>query len=559
MKRPIRIIRNVGIALAGFIVLVIIAGVIVSKIARRKFDAALASSGIRISSLHVNLLAQSINIKDLEWIDPTDSSSIHPHRVKIGSIYAGGLSVFKLIRDKEIKISRVDLVNGIVEYNRAIQPKKDSTKGSPVNIRGITIDQLVLNNVGIEIFQDSLQEMSANVNLTLDDIKLSDIARSSDPEAYAIGSFVAQISNVRLNTKESMYSLRVAKLELNSPNKEITVDSIVMLPKYSKYKFSRKAGKQVDRFVLQLPKLAIKGFNFGDVKDSLFTASLVEIHNADLQVYRDKRLPFIKNHNMPLPVAMIRALPFGAAIDTIKIIDTKIVYEEFPEQGYETGHIVFEKLNASLDHISNRDFYTNYEQATLAVTSKVMGNGMIKARFSLPYSKAQIYNAKGTITNLSLRQLNPILESLAFISVQEGRLNQLDFDFDYNDISSNGKLLINYENLKLKGLNREKNPEKNDLKTWVLNVFLKKDKNEDVSLEKRIGKIDYQRDRRKAIFNIWVKSLFSGIKSSVIDTPAKKDLEQTPKERRDSLRKAEKDSRRKMRKDKPEAKKEKIV
>ncbi|MEO5978493.1 MAG: DUF748 domain-containing protein [Chryseolinea sp.] len=555
MKRPLRILRIIAIILGSFILLAIIAGVVVSKIARKKFDIALAKSGIHISSLSVNLLTRSINIKNLEWSDPADSASARPHYAKLNSIYVGGISVFKLIRDREISVSELILETGVLEYNKAIHAKKDSAGNKSLKIKGITIDQLVIKDISLNIFEDSLKETSATLNITLDGINLADIGRSSDPKAYTMGSFIAKISNVSMNTRESMYSLKVAKVMFNSPDKAITVDSIVLLPKYSKYKFSRKIGKQVDRFVLRLPQLLIKGFNFDDLKDSLFTASLVEIKNADLQVYRDKRLPFIKNHNMPLPVAMIRELSFGVAVDTIKIIDAKIVYEEFPERGYDTGHLIFEKLNASLDHISNRDFYSSYEQATLAVTSRVMGSGVIKARFTLPYSKAQIYNAKGTITNLSLHRLNPMLESLAFISVEEGRLNQLDFDFDYNDISSNGKLLINYENLKLKGLNREKNPEKNDLKTWILNVFLKKDKDSDVSLEKRIGKIEYERDRRKAIFNVWVKSLFSGIKSSVIDTPAKKDLGQTPNERRDSLRKVEK----KVNKDRRQVKREKVV
>ncbi|MBA4056258.1 MAG: hypothetical protein C0490_16200, partial [Marivirga sp.] len=238
--------------------------------------------------------------------------------------------------------------------------------------------------------------------------------------------------------------------------------------------------------------------------------------------YRDKRLPFIKEHNTPLPIAMIRSFPFEMAIDSIRINDAKITYEEFPEKGFHTGQISFEHLNAAIDHVSNRDHYPNYEQSTVKVTSRIMGKGTIDAEFSLPYGKKQVYNAKGVIRNLALYRLNPILESLAFISIESGKLNQLNFNFNYNDLRADGSVLVNYENLKLTRMTKERESTPNEFKTWVLNTFLKNDKDKSVSKEKRTGIIDFERERKRAIFNLWVKSLLSGLKSSVLDSPNQK-------------------------------------
>ena len=177
-----------------------------------------------------------------------------------------------------------------------------------------------------------------------------------------------------------------------------------------------------------------------------------------------------------------------------------------------------------------------------------MENGVIKVDFTLPYNEAQVYNAKGRISNLGLHRLNPILESLAFIRVESGRLNALDFNFDYDDYVSHGNMTINYENLKLAGLTKDKESKENELKSFALGLFVRKDKDREVPIEKRSGKIYYERDRRRAIFNVWVKSLFSGVKSSVMDPPAEgKTL--TRKERRDSLRDVRKANREKKKKE----------
>ena len=219
---------------------------------------------------------------------------------------------------------------------------------------------------------------------------------------------------------------------------------------------------------------------------------------------------------------MMRALKFGIAVDTLKLIDAKVTYEEFPEKGYHPGYITFEKLNATLDHLTNRDHYPDYKQATLKASSYVMGKGLLKAEFSLPYGKSQVYNAKGGLDNFSLYRLNPILENVAFMSVTSGRLNHLAFNFDYTDLKANGTVLVNYENLKINSLTKEKNPEKNEIKTFVINTILRKNKDKNVDKEKRTGAIEFEREKKRAIFHYWWRSLLSGIKSSAGELPQKK-------------------------------------
>jgi hypothetical protein len=101
--------------------------------------------------------------------------------------------------------------------------------------------------------------------------------------------------------------------------------------------------------------------------------------------------------------------------------------------------------------------------------------------------------------------------------VQSGNLNNLYFKFTYTDKVSNGRVTINYEDLKIDGLKKEKNPVINDLKTLLINTVLKNDKDKSVPMEKRTGTIEFERDRQRQIFNYWWKSLFSGIKSSVLE------------------------------------------
>ncbi|MEJ7646328.1 MAG: DUF748 domain-containing protein [Chryseolinea sp.] len=523
MKRPHRIFRIVFMIILSLSALLFIAGVILSNYAKNKLDRILLSQGMTIGSLSVNLFSQSVTIKEFSWSKAHDSIPHYTHHCKVETIYAGGIGVFNFLKSKKLEIKKLSVSNGTLSYNTAFKIQKDSTEAAPAFLKGLSLGELVFKEMSFSILNDTIEEYSGSTNITIKDLRLKNLKDASVPQAYHVGSFTAEMTGLKMNSRESMYRLSVAALHANSNEHSIDVDSIVLIPKFSRYTFSRKVGRQLDRFVLRIPKINVEGFAFDGIKDSLFVAKLVNIRNVNLHVYRDKRLPFIKDQNMPLPIAMLRELPFEIAFDSIKIIDSKITYQEFPEKGYQTGHIVFTKLNASIDHINNRNYYPDYKQATIKAKARVMGTGFIDAEFSLPYTKSQIYNAKGSISNLALPRLNPMLESLAFISVESGKLNQLSFNFDYDDFKSDGSILINYENLKLIGLTKKKESDRNDFKTWVLNMFLKKDKDKSVSKDKRTGTIEYERDRRKALFNVWVKSLMSGVKSSVLDTPAEKE------------------------------------
>lgn len=550
MKNRRRTFRILAFSLLGAAVLLALGSVVASKYAFKKIDSQLRDAGIIVQGIQVNLFSRSITIDGFDWQSSRgrDSASTWPDssytHVTARQISARAIAIIDLIKNKEINIGSIHLSEVRINANRIEKLKGDSAQSAPTKIpfNKITVDRILIDDLGWQIRHDTLIEHSGNANLAIHDIILTDPQNFKDPQAYSAGNFRAQLDHYHMEAQKSMYKLNIRRLVLDSKEKEFIADSIVLIPRYGKYEFSRRVGKQIDRFILRTPKVAITGLDLSRVRDSIITASRLEINNTNLHVFRDKRLPFIKDHNTPLPVAMIRTLPFGFAIDTIALNDTNITYEEFPEKGFETGYIIFDELNARLDHITNRPLYPGVRQAVLRVNSHVMKNGIIKVDFTLPYDEPQLYNAKGRISNLSLPGLNSMFESLAFVRIESGRLNALDFDFDYNDIASEGNLVLNYENLKLAGLKKEKDAEVNELKSLVLNVFVKTDKDRDVPIEKRTGKISYERDRRRAIFNVWVKSLMSGVKSSVVDSETeRKPL--TRKERRDSLRQVRRDVR----------------
>jgi hypothetical protein len=486
-----------------------------ANFAEEKVHEILRAIPLKVSSVDANVITRTIELTEVDWTLKNDSLPQFPHHVLVNKIRLEGIKVYQLLANKKLYIRKIVLDGGDVRFNRNLKTSRSQAEEKKAELQGISIDRLVLKDIFTTISADSTSNYEGVVNLTLENVDLANIENLRDPGSYEIKAFKTLITDLKIMGEKDMYETKVAKIYVSSVDNEVEIDSVLLVPKYSRYQFARKVGQQVDRINLLIPKIAIHDLAFTEVKeDSLFKAALVEIKSPKVHVYRDKRVPFKKTTITPLPIAMIRDLKFGMAIDTIKILDANITYEEFPEKGFHTGKVTFERLNASLDHLTNRDHYPDYKQATLNVSSYLMGKGLIKVEFSLPYDKTQVYTAKGSLNNMSLYRMNPALENLAFVSVTSGKLNQLTFDFNYTDRKATGNVLINYENLKINTLTKEEDPEKNEIKTLVVNTLLKKNKDETVDKEKRTGEIDFERDRRRAIFHYWWRSVLTGIKST---------------------------------------------
>lgn len=104
----------------------------------------------------------------------------------------------------------------------------------------------------------------------------------------------------------------------------------------------------------------------------------------------------------------------------------------------------------------------------------------------------------------------------AFTQIESGWLQNLDFEFTYGNDQSEGIMNFEYENLKIHTL-KKKNVEKNPLqavKTFIANTFVIKTDNLQSDKNFRQGEIQFERNKKKSIFNYWWKSLLSGFKSS---------------------------------------------
>lgn len=505
-------LRAIGVVAISIVVSTMLIGSVTSYYLEKKTAQKLDSLHVERSSFNLSLVHRSIEIHNLSWSSPADSSKTIPHQVFLKKASVQGVNLFKLLFKNHISLHEILLEDGYIRFNESLKSSEEKKK--ELKFDGITIDNLLFKNIETTIFEDTLVKAKAIVNLSLGAISVSKGA-TNDSIQFHTKSIDLLATNISFGKKTDQYSIRIKKIMYNSFDKQMRIDSTLLIPNYSKYEFARRLGRQETRVDAAIPTIRLEGFDAHHLLEKNFTASKVIVESAEIVAFRDKRLPF-KNDRVPLPMESLRKLAIAMETDSIIVKNMRVTVEEFAVDGQAPGSIVFENLDAVFTGLNNHYYANRSRFASLYASGFLMGKGRIDAVFEFPVDGSSTYRAKGKIGSMDLQHLNNILENLGHIRIETGQLNEMTFAFDYTDKASSGALQINYENLKMTSLNSDKEASTNEFKTLVINSVIKNSKDEKTDAEKRTGAIEFERDQQKFIFNFWWKSILSGIKSSVL-------------------------------------------
>jgi hypothetical protein len=531
-----RIFKITGIVVLILGTIVITASNIISARLEEKIREKLLAAGFNTQSVSISLINRSVELDSIFYVT-SDTTIKNSHQLFIQKINVSGIHIYSLLKNKEIIIDRLVLRDGKVQYNKNFKLKKDSTTNSSedsnTKVNGIRIKHLEVTNVDAAMVNDTTSESSAIIK----DFEVSELNLSLKQDTtYSIGWIEARLENLKQSKKGELHSFSISKIDYISKDERLEVDSFKVIPKYNKEDFARIAKIQKTRLDILLPKIIFEGVNQDRfMTDSTLEVTRISIPKAVVHAYRDKRYPFVRDWIMPLPIEGLRRIPFKLRIDSILIQGANIAYEEFSDKGLDaSGTITFDNLDASFAGLTTEiDQPEKDAFCTLIADCKVMDNGSLHATFKFPLNSTVNYEANGNLRNMDLTSLNPTLGNLTRIEIKEGTLNDLHYNFSYNDNVSTGEVLINYSNLNLSALKKEKEREVNKVLSAVINTVVRSTKDKSMDQDKRIGEINIERDKKRFVFQFWWKSLLDGLQSTFTDN-GKKDNDKKKKTQKGS-------------------------
>lgn len=487
------------------------------SIIRNKLEESLPEAvSVDFGSLVVNPFNGTAQIENLIVLLAPGQTGRY-HSLSIARVHAAGIGIMSFFTHDRLTLDSLSIEDGQVVLDHVLL--RDTTdwnnSGRPGGgkLKRIEIRTLDIGRMGFLLKGDSVNECTFGTSMKFDRVAadLSGGQPGLKDIAYEIRELI--FDSVLYAPQAGMY--RYGAWRISYLDEQLAVDSFSVAAAYPQYEFAHRAGKQIDVFDLSIDSILITGFPLTGLTDSIIEATAIEVHGASLHIFRDRRMPFIKDHQEPLPVKVLQELPYAVSVGSIDIKDATIVYEEFPEEGNKSGTIVFGDVDAHFSGINNReDTFNSF--INLDVNAMFMDSGLLKAKFAFPMNPGNKYYAEGTLDNFDLKNLNPTMEHLAMVRIESGKMHTMAFNFDYDNDIATGSVLLLYEDMEMTVLKeKESKAVANKVKTFFLNVlFAKRNKEDEVRLAKRNGTIDFERDKKRSIFNYWWKSLATGIKTS---------------------------------------------
>ncbi|MDP3445242.1 MAG: hypothetical protein Q8T08_20470, partial [Ignavibacteria bacterium] len=317
-----------------------------------------------------------------------------------------------------------------------------------------------------------------------------------------------------------MYTKSAMGINYSTNAATMMIDSFSVQPNYPDYEFTKRHEFEIDRFEAGFNQIIINNFSLTEYfKSNNQISSYIGIGKMDMKVFRDKRKPF-RHVDKPAFQDMIYDYPGNLNIDSITLINGNITYTAHGEKANEAGYININGISAKIYKITNDSIYkTESGFLQLEANGLLMGKGRLTVLLkSKIFDYQNTFSVLGTLTEMEINELNPILEKNALIYVTSGKIDAMNFSFIANNTKAIGKMTFLYNGLDIAIKNKQTDDTtafKERFMSVIANAKLI-NSNPIPGDDARVGIIDYERDPEKFLINYFFKSALTGIKSSLV-------------------------------------------
>ncbi|TYP95526.1 protein of unknown function (DUF748) [Fodinibius salinus] len=483
------------------------------------------SFSLTINDLDLHLLGRRITISGATLSSKKQDKKNNLYAT-IEDIHIRGISFWQLLIYQKLNLKKVQIINPHISLTKA--PSSNSSI-TPRDIRKKLSSNDVLKQQSIPKF--SVTGLSLNYTTKNKQNGSSLSFRDSDIHLYEISldsaaltsnkiitakNIITDFRDLQYRTANGVYKLSTNQIVFSSFDSSMNIRSLQLKPQFDKASFPKQFKYETNRISLNIPTVEIQNLDPLQLnKANGITAQKVQINKPNLDIFKDKHAPFPPNRQPPLPQQMLKNIPFTLDIDSLSIENGNIKYSQLNPRADTTGYILFADLNAdftNLSNLQNRTKKTN--PPTLSVRTNVMDSARLQVQFTFPTSTLK-QHISGHLDSMDMRAFNSALEPMAFVRVDKGQILDMNFDMVLDKQEATGKVAFRYKDLKISLLDKESKKEDfgKKMKSLLANTIKIKSKNRAEDL--RIGKVNFKRIERKAVFNYWWKSLLSGLKPSI--------------------------------------------
>ncbi|MDF2438372.1 MAG: hypothetical protein K0Q95_2748 [Bacteroidota bacterium] len=489
---------------------------------------------LSIGDLSISFLSRSIVVSNLV-LAPTEQNITHAKAVyiiKANKVRVSAIAMVSYFRDHELNIDRIEFEEpqisifqgserALVKDPNIVEKPLSLYKSISSKLTSVTIDHIDIINSKFNIYakaSDTLALLAANENsISIAGFQLNETCDKMG-RLFLAQKFEIVMNKFSYHLPKGLYTVFGKKLYASYTDSLLKVDSLQVIPNFSKKEFGKAADQQISRVSLVANKVEFTRF---DVKRFLeMNWMLAEKLNASgvyIDVFRDNNIP-LKPINRPSLQALFRDVPIYLSIDTIRLSEADASYEEIAEGATEPGIMKLGNIRGVITGVNNDStLFTDDSKITAIVDAEFMQKSHFHLKSDFPLNtRANVFYSSGSLSSMPLSDINPLIEKAKGVKVLSGVIDSMKFNFSANDTRSSGKMTFAYHDLEVK-LKEEENEKKfkRKLKNFIVNDVILRQSNPGKDGRLREVSIGTDRNPYRYFPYYTMQTILSGIAASM--------------------------------------------
>ena len=469
---------------------------------------------ITYKNLEVSLFTRTIFAENIAIVPKESSKDLLVNKgicAKVKSIEVKGVSLWNLIFSNKLKANAIKITKPkIIIYEKDKERSVESSVVAPFE-KIIKVKTIVLKNGDLKLMskeEDTPILSIQNINFKVDGILISDaVLKKKIPLEYKNYALTCDSLFYHPN---SFYNLKTKKVAITNAN--IEVANFEMIPMFPRKEFVSKLKYEEDIFTLLCKSISFRNSDWGFNKDDFFfhTKSII-LEEMTANIYRSK-IPADDLTKKYLYNKLLRDLKLDLKVDSLKIRNSKLVYEEEKSFQLGAGILSFDKFNLTATNVASGFKKTKLPDVKIAIDCKFMNKSPFHVNWNFNVlDKSDGFTIRGKLNNFETEQMNAFTKPYLNIT-SKGVLDEVRFKFSGNDLKSSGNFALKYDNLDVVIYQKDTRKKKNKVLSFIANLFVKKDSDEKV----KDVNVEVERIQEKSFYNFLWMNVAEGLKKILI-------------------------------------------
>lgn len=440
-----------------------------------------------------------------------------------------GFSWTNFLFDNSIHLDSAFIENLNIE---SITPPIDSLtlkKETRSDRKGEDYDRISVNRIRVnkasfenrDSYTDSTRLSIVDLFVFGDDFLLTKENLMDKNALFQVANVEGYMDQAALHFNDFRNVIYVKDFSFNTDDKKGEISQIRMENKLEPYDYASQFTYETDWIELEEANLQLEGLDFlSYLEEGSISAEKLKITDMKMVVFRDKRKPADMKRRPLMIHEIFRQLPVPLDIREVEVFDAYVSYEERPETAPRSGKVFFDEINGNITGMTNKkERLAENDEMILKAKGKLLGEGAIDLTVThfLNDSTGK-FLIQGSIGAMNLSGLNDIIEPSTKVTLKQGKVNNLFFNIEANDIEGTGEVIVRYEDVEIEILDKNFGHDQNILQrigSFLANKLIIKSQNPDKKGELKKGAVYYLRDQNKFIFKYWWELVLSGLKSTI--------------------------------------------